>query len=109
MGIIPGELLRQKGTPYAELGLDNQDLTEDQLIDAMMEHPILINRPVVVTSLGVKLCRPSEEVLDILPQHQRGAFRKEDGELIVDESGRHVGSPKASRWQPTLSRQLGQP
>ncbi|HEY9553754.1 arsenate reductase (glutaredoxin) [Allosphingosinicella sp.] len=94
MGISPRELLRQKGTPYAELGLDNQDLTEDQLIDAMMEHPILINRPVVVTSLGVKLCRPSEEVLDILPQPQRGAFRKEDGELIVDESGRHVGSPK---------------
>ena len=94
MGISPRELLRQKGTPYAELGLDNPDLTEDQLIDAMMEHPVLINRPVVVTSLGVKLCRPSEEVLDILPQPQRGAFRKEDGELVVDGSGRHVGSPR---------------
>ena len=71
------------------------DLTDDQLIDAMMEHPILINRPVVVTSLGVKLCRPSEDVLDILPQPQRGAFRKEDGELVIDESGRRVGSAGA--------------
>lgn len=95
MGIRPRELLRQKGTPYAELGLSNPDLTDDQLIDAMMEHPILINRPVVVTSLGVKLCRPSEDVLDILPQPQRGAFRKEDGELVIDESGRRVGSAGA--------------
>ena len=103
MGIRPRELLRQKGTPYAELGLSNPDLTDDQLIDAMMEHPILINRPVVVTSLGVKLCRPSEDVLDILPQPQRGAFRKEDGELVIDESGtiRYM-SPASAR---TLGRE----
>ena len=66
---------------------------DDQLIDAMIEHPILINRPVVVTPLRVKLCRPSEEVLDILPQPQRGAFRKEDGELVVDDAGRRVAGP----------------
>ena len=94
MGISPRDLLRQKGTPYAELGLDTPDLNDDQLIDAMMAHPILINRPIVVTPLGVKLCRPSEEVLDLLPQPQRGAFRKEDGELVVDESGRRVGAGK---------------
>lgn len=92
MGIRPRELLRQKGTPYAELGLDDPMLTGDQLIDAMMEHPILINRPVVVTPLGVKLCRPSEDVLDILPQPQRGAFRKEDGELVVDDAGQRVAA-----------------
>ncbi|WP_217352813.1 arsenate reductase (glutaredoxin) [Sphingomonas sp. ID1715] len=90
MGIGPRDLLRQKGTPYAELGLEDPNLTNDQLIDAMIEHPILINRPVVVTPLGVKLCRPSEEVLDILPQPQRGAFRKEDGELVVNDTGRRV-------------------
>ena len=94
MGISPRDLLRQKGTPYAELGLDTPDLNDDQLIDAMMAHPILINRPIVVTPLGVKLCRPSEEVLDLLPQPQRGAFRKEDGELVVDEGGRRVGAGK---------------
>lgn len=88
MGIRPRDLLRQKGTPYAGLGLDDANLTDDQLIDAMIAHPILINRPVVVTSIGVKLCRPSEDVLAILPQPQRGAFRKEDGELVVDDAGR---------------------
>src|SRR3546814_20966656 len=93
MGISPRELLRQKGTPYAEFCLDNQDLTEDQLIDAMMEHPILINRPVVVTSLGVKLCRPSEEVLDILPHPHRRAFRKAHGALTADHPRRHAGPP----------------
>ena len=75
-------LLREKGTPFAELGLDDPALTDDQLIDAMMDHPILINRPIVVTPLGAKLCRPSELVLDLLPAPQRGAFTKEDGEVV---------------------------
>ena len=81
-------MLREKGTPYDELGLSDPNLTDDQLLDAMMAHPILINRPIVVTPLGVKLCRPSETVLDILPATQRGEFRKEDGELVVDAAGR---------------------
>ena len=89
-GIGARALLREKGTPYAELGLGNPDLTDEQLIDAMMEHPILINRPLVVTPLGVKLCRPSEEVLDLLPAPQRGAFAKEDGEQVIDADGRRV-------------------
>lgn len=79
MGMTPRELLRRKGTPYDTLGLDNPELTDDQLIDAMITHPILINRPIVVTSLGVKLCRPSETVLEILPNRQRTPFVKEDG------------------------------
>jgi arsenate reductase len=83
-------LLREKGTPYAELGLGNPDLTDEQLVDAMMEHPILINRPLVVSPLGVKLCRPSEEVLDLIPAAQEGAFAKEDGEQVVDASGNRV-------------------
>lgn len=91
-GIGPRALLREKGTPYAELGLDNPDLSDAQLIDAMMEHPILINRPLVVSPLGVKLCRPSEEVLDLIPAQQRGAFAKEDGELIVDAAGKRAGN-----------------
>jgi arsenate reductase len=90
MGIRPRDLLRQKDTPYGELGLDDPNLTDDQLIDAMIEHPILINRPLVVTPLGVKLCRPSEAVLDILPRPQRSAFHKEDGELVIDEAGHRV-------------------
>ncbi len=89
-GISPRALLRRKGTPYDELGLDNPALTDDQLIDAMIAHPILINRPLVVTPLGVRLCRPSEAVLDILPNPQRSAFAKEDGELVVDAEGRRV-------------------
>lgn len=89
-GIAPRALLREKGTPYADLGLDNPDLTDAQLIGAMMEHPILINRPLVVSPLGVKLCRPSEEVLDLIPAHQRGAFVKEDGEQIVDAAGNRI-------------------
>ncbi|MFW2830375.1 arsenate reductase (glutaredoxin) [Sphingomonas sp. ID0503] len=89
-GMTTRELLREKSTPYAELGLDNEALTDEALIDAMMEHPVLINRPLVVTSLGVKLCRPSEAVLDILPDAQRGAFAKEDGEQVVDADGRRV-------------------
>ena len=90
MGISARELLREKGTPYAELGLSDPALTDDQLLDAMIEHPILINRPVVVSPLGVRLCRPSETVLDILPHDQQGAFTKEDGEVVVDPSGRRV-------------------
>ena len=90
MGISVRDLIRVKGTPYHDLGLDDPSLTDDQLLDAMMAHPILINRPIVVTPLGVKLCRPSEAVLDLLPQPQRGEFRKEDGELVVDSGGNRV-------------------
>lgn len=90
MGIAPRELLREKGTPYGELGLGDPTLNDDQLVDAMIEHPILINRPIVVSPLGVKLCRPSEAVLDLLPQAQRGAFTKEDGEKVVDTSGERI-------------------
>lgn len=84
MGITPRELLRRKGTPYDELGLDDPRFSDDELIDFMIAQPILINRPIVVTPQGVKLCRPSEAVLDILPNPQRGPFRKEDGEVVVD-------------------------
>lgn len=91
-GIAPRALLREKGTPYAQLGLDDVDLSDVQLIDAMMAHPILINRPLVVSPLGVKLCRPSEAVLDLLPEAQRAAFAKEDGEQIVDAAGNRVAS-----------------
>ncbi|WP_375196429.1 arsenate reductase (glutaredoxin) [Sphingobium sp.] len=80
--ITPRTLLREKGTPYADLGLGDESLTDEALIDAMIEHPILINRPLVVSPLGVKLCRPSEKVLDLLPNEQRGMFIKEDGEVV---------------------------
>jgi arsenate reductase len=90
MGVSVREVVRVKGTPYHELGLDNPKLTDDQLLDAMMAHPILINRPIVVTACGVKLCRPSETVLDLLPTQQRGEFRKEDGELVVNSAGKRV-------------------
>ncbi|MXO75990.1 arsenate reductase (glutaredoxin) [Altererythrobacter aerius] len=86
-GISPRDLLREKGTPFTELGLDNPALSDAQLIDAMVDHPILINRPLVVSPLGVKLCRPSEVVLDLIPAEQRGAFAKEDGEQVVDAAG----------------------
>ena len=89
-GITPRELLREKGTPYAELGLGDTSLSDDALVDAMMAHPILINRPLVVSPLGVKLCRPSEAVLDLLPGDQRGAFAKEDGQQVVDASGQRI-------------------
>ncbi|KTE78662.1 MULTISPECIES: arsenate reductase (glutaredoxin) [Sphingomonadaceae] len=89
-GIAPRDLLREKGTPFDNLGLANRDLTDDALVDAMMAHPLLINRPLVVTPLGVKLCRPSEAVLDILPARQLGAFVKEDGEQVVDADGNRV-------------------
>jgi arsenate reductase len=87
MGIAVREVIREKGTPYKELGLDDPLLTDDQLLDAMMAHPILINRPIVVTPKGVRLCRPSEEVLDLLPP-QLGEFRKEDGGIVVEAHGR---------------------
>jgi len=89
-GISPRDLLREKGTPYTALGLDNLSLSDADLIDAMINHPILINRPLVVSSLGVKLCRPSEAVLDLLPSEQKGAFTKEDGEKIVDANGNRL-------------------
>ncbi len=88
-GLTPRALLRQKGTPYAELGLGDPALSDDQLVDAMVAHPILIERPLVVSPKGVRLCRPSELVLDLLPP-QQGAFRKEDGELLIDDAGRRV-------------------
>ena len=88
--LSPRELLREKGTPYAELGLGDESLSDTALVDAMMDHPILINRPLVVSPLGVRLCRPSEAVLDILPSPQRGAFAKEDGEQVVDETGQRI-------------------
>ena len=84
-------LIREKGTPYAELGLADAKWSDDQLLDFMLAHPILINRPLVVTPLGVKLCRPSETVLDILPNPQQAAFAKEDGEQVVDAKGQRVG------------------
>jgi arsenate reductase len=91
MGTGARALLQEKGTPYQELGLADPNLTDDQLLDAMLAHPILINRPIVVTPLGIKLCRPSEAVLDILPEgSQLGEFRKEDGERVVDSSGKRV-------------------
>ncbi|GJD94443.1 arsenate reductase (glutaredoxin) [Methylobacterium iners] len=90
-GITVREAIREKGTPFAELGLSDPALSDDQLLDAMVEHPILINRPLVVTPKGVALCRPSEAVLDLLPP-QQGEFVKEDGERVVDEHGRRVAS-----------------
>lgn len=90
MGIPVRALLREKGTPYAELGLDDPKWSDEQLLDFMIQYPILINRPIVVTPLGTRLCRPSETVLQILPQPQRGAFNKEDGQAVVDAQGRRV-------------------
>lgn len=94
MGVPVRAVLREKGTPYAELGLDDPTLDDDRILDAMIAHPILINRPIVVTPLGVRLCRPSELVLDILPDPQRGAFAKEDGEVVVDGAGRRIGQAR---------------
>ena len=90
MGIPVRALLRESGTPYAELDLGAAHWSDAQLIEHMLQHPILINRPIVVTPLGTRLCRPSETVLDLLPQPQRGAFNKEDGEPVVDAEGRRV-------------------
>jgi arsenate reductase (glutaredoxin) len=92
MGITVRDLLRRKGTPYDELGLDNPALSDDQLIDAMMAHPILMNRPIVVTDKGVRLCRPSEAVLDILSLPQRSPFAKEDGEAVIDAHDTRIES-----------------
>jgi arsenate reductase len=89
MGMQVRDVLREKGTPYAELGLGDPSLTDEELLDAMMAHPILINRPIVVTPKGVRLCRPSEQVLDLLPP-QQGEFRKEDGQLLIDADGKLV-------------------
>ena len=89
-GLTVRQAMREKGTPYLELGLDDPAKTDDELLDAMLTHPILINRPFVVTPLGVRLCRPSELVLDILPQPQKAAFNKEDGEAVIDAAGQRV-------------------
>ena len=90
MNIRPRELLREKGTPYAEWGLSDAHWTDEELIDLMLRYPILINRPIVVTPWGVKLCRPAETVLDILPLPQKGPFAKEDGALLIDAQGHRV-------------------
>lgn len=89
-GLTVREAIREKGTPYAELGLDDPSLTDEQLLDAMEAHPILINRPFVVTDIGVRLARPSERVLDILPAAQQGPFTKEDGEVVIDAEGNRL-------------------
>lgn len=90
MAISPRDILREKGTPYAELGLGDPKWNDDDLIDFMMAHPILINRPIVVTPLGTMLCRPSETVLNILPNPDIGPFTKDDGEVVIDSEGRRV-------------------
>ncbi|EGS1683950.1 glutaredoxin-dependent arsenate reductase [Enterobacter cloacae] len=90
MGISVRALLRTNVEPYEQLGLAEETFTDDQLIGFMLQHPILINRPIVVTPLGIRLCRPSEVVLDILPDAQKGAFTKEDGEAVVDASGKKI-------------------
>ena len=90
MGISVRALLRKNTDPYEQLGLAEDRFSDEELLDAMLAHPILINRPVVVTPLGTKLCRPSEVVLDILPDPQKGAFTKEDGEAVIDEQGNRV-------------------
>ncbi|MBY5833404.1 arsenate reductase (glutaredoxin) [Rhizobium ruizarguesonis] len=89
-GLSVREAIREKGTPYAELGLDNPDLTDEQLLDAMLKDPILINRPFVITPLGTRLSRPSELVLEILPETHQGAFTKEDGEQVLDAGGKRI-------------------
>ena len=90
LGLGACDLLRQKGTPYDDLRLGDPKWTDDELLDFIVQHPILMNRPVVVTPLGVKLCRPSELVLDILPNGQQGAFTKEDGEVVINAQGQRV-------------------
>lgn len=90
MAMAPRDLLREKGTPYAELGLGDPKWSDDEILDFMLAHPILINRPIVVTPLGVVLARPSEAVLDILPNRDIGPFTKEDGEVVIDADGKRV-------------------
>ncbi|MDM1772657.1 arsenate reductase (glutaredoxin) [Acinetobacter indicus] len=89
-GLTVREAIRKNVPPYAELGIDQENWSDEQLIDFMLQHPILINRPFVMTDLGTRLCRPSEVVLDILPFPQKGAFSKEDGEKIIDENGQRI-------------------
>lgn len=84
------ELIRSKEPQYQELELDDHSKSDEQLLDAMLAHPVLINRPIVITEMGTRLCRPSEQVLDILPQPQRGPFTKEDGEVVIDATGKRV-------------------
>ncbi|MEN9894984.1 MAG: hypothetical protein RIR97_836 [Pseudomonadota bacterium] len=91
-GLSVRDAIREKGTPYDELGLASSELSDDDLLDTMLEHPILINRPFVVTAMGTRLCRPSEVVLEILTEAQKGAFTKEDGEKVVDATGQRVKS-----------------
>ena len=90
MGVPLREVLREKGTPFAELGLGDPALDDDQLLDAVEAHPVLLNRPIVITSKGVRLCRPSEAVLDLLPEAGLKPFVKEDGEVVIDPEGRRV-------------------
>lgn len=90
MGLSLRDVLRQKGTPFDELGLSNPALTDEQLLDHIEQHPILIQRPIVKTPQGVRLCRPSELVLDILPQPQKGPFTKEDGEVVIGKDGQRA-------------------
>lgn len=90
MGASARQVLREKGTPFAELDLGNPKWSDDELLAFIQQHPILLNRPIVVTPLGVRLCRPSEVVLDILPNPQQGPFIKEDGEMVIDAKGRRV-------------------
>ena len=91
MGITLREVIREKGTPFADLGLGDLSVTDEALLDAIEKHPVLLNRPIVVAPNGVKLCRPSEAVIDLLPP-QRGPFVKEDGERIIDDAGRRIAS-----------------
>jgi len=93
-GMSVRDVLREKGTPYAELGLSDTSLTDAQLLDAIEAHPVLMNRPIVVSALGVRLCRPSEAVLDIMPTRQLGAFSKEDGDRVVDASGQRIAGQR---------------
>ena len=93
LAISPRALLRERGTPYAELGLDADHWSDETLIDQMLAHPLLMNRPIVVTARGVRLCRPSEAVLEILPLPQRGPFTAADGEPVIDENGNRIGPP----------------
>ena len=90
-GVPLRDLLREKGTPFSDLGLADPALSDDQLLDAIEAHPILLNRPIVATPVGVKLCRPSEAVLDLLPTDGLRPFTKEDGEVVIDSDGRRVG------------------
>ncbi|MHC0465075.1 glutaredoxin-dependent arsenate reductase [Kosakonia cowanii] len=90
MGMPVRVLLRKNVEPYKQLGLEEEKFSDEQLIDLMLQNPILINRPIVVTPLGTRLCRPSEIVLDILPEGQKGAFTKEDGKKVIDETGKRV-------------------